>query len=92
MVPSLEDDDVLAFDQVHEPVFVVNPAGPASLKDVAQLLGLADARERISGDVLELRIGTRETVSRLAGTSELVTNSPIGSRAVYALERHTRTP
>jgi hypothetical protein len=51
--PSLENDYVVAIHQVYEAVLVIDTAGPTSLKDVAQLLWLADARGRIPDDVLE---------------------------------------
>lgn len=48
MIASLQNHQVIAVDQVHEPVLVVNSARPAALENVPQLLGFPDPAKGIS--------------------------------------------
>src|SRR5689334_19876180 len=42
VVAGLQDDDVVALDEVHQAVFAVDAAGPGTRQGVAQLLRFAD--------------------------------------------------
>jgi hypothetical protein len=60
VVPGLEDYDVIAVDQVHEAVLLVDPPRPTALQNMFQLLGLADPRQRIT------QCGIEQTIDPLA--------------------------
>jgi hypothetical protein len=47
VIASLEDYDVLPLDEVDKAVLLIDAPGPAALEDMAKLLRLADAAERI---------------------------------------------
>lgn len=50
---SLQDHDVVTFDEVHESVFLVDPARPGAGEGVTELLWLANPYERVACDVIE---------------------------------------
>jgi hypothetical protein len=53
VVAGLEDHDVVSVDEVHEPMLFVDSPGPRSGQGMAQLFGLSDAPERVTGNVVE---------------------------------------
>lgn len=53
VIPRLEDDEILPIDDIHQAMLIIDASRPASLKDVAKLLWLADPGERIPQRGLE---------------------------------------
>jgi len=53
VVTGLENDDVVALDQVHEPVFVVYSPGPTATQNVPEGLRLSNAGEGIPERVIQ---------------------------------------
>jgi len=53
VVSSLQDHDVVAFDQIHEPVLLVDSARPGAGECMTELLGLSDPGERITSHLIE---------------------------------------
>jgi hypothetical protein len=49
----LENDDVIAFDEIDKTVFIVDPPGPAPGQDVSQRFGLPDPAERVTQNRVE---------------------------------------
>ncbi|GAB47568.1 hypothetical protein MOPEL_021_00030 [Mobilicoccus pelagius NBRC 104925] len=59
---GLEDDEVVAVDEVDEAVLLGDPTGPCPGQHVAQGLGLADAGGRVAQRVVDEPVDPRETL------------------------------
>ena len=60
VVPRLEDYDIVAVDQIDEPMFLINSARPTTGKDMAKWLRLTNSFEWVTHRVFEQTIETLE--------------------------------
>lgn len=56
VVAGLQDHDVVPFDEVDEPVFLVDAPRPGSSECVTELLGFPDPGEGIPANIIEQAI------------------------------------
>ena len=54
VIPRLEDDEVIAVDEVYQPVLARYASRPGPGEGMAERLGLADAFKRVTGSIARI--------------------------------------
>jgi hypothetical protein len=86
----LQDDDVVAVDEVDKAMFVVDASGPAAGKNVPKLLGFADAAQGVPENIVEEAVDASGDPNSVVTRTGATSYDPSGPRATRTARRRIR--